>query len=175
MTEQRLENVLGALVMCLSDDIVQSAQATLPKELAAPAAAITLIGHVPGLTIRYLSLALGLSHPGAVRLVDRLVAQGAVTRESAVDDGRAVALTLTDYGQALNRKALQRRADRLGSVLNVLNTEDRTALARIAEKLLRNALADPVHALKICRLCDDEACVNCPVEAELESRQSMAP
>ncbi len=167
MTDQRLENILGALSLCLADELMLGAQTSLPDNLSAPAAAITLIGHCPGLTIRHLSGALRLSHPGTVRLVDRLVADGVVVRKRSEEDRRAAALFLTDRGQDINVAVLDRRGGVLASKLAILSDNERSALSEIVSKLLRSLLESPEHALQICRLCDDEACKDCPVEAEI--------
>ena len=65
MSNYKAENVVGAMALMLSDALLTASQ----KEAAAniSAAAITLIGHVPGLSIDELSQGLNLSHPGAVR------------------------------------------------------------------------------------------------------------
>nr|WP_239479307.1 MarR family winged helix-turn-helix transcriptional regulator [Lichenicola cladoniae] len=61
-------------------------------------AAVVIIGHATGLSIDELRRVLGLSYPGTVRLVDRLVAAGLSVRSKALRDRRAVALVLTEAG-----------------------------------------------------------------------------
>ena len=43
-------------------------------------AALCVIGHEPGLSIDFLARVLGMSHPGTVRLVDRLETDGLIKR-----------------------------------------------------------------------------------------------
>ena len=165
MSNYKAENVVGAMALMLSDALLTASQ----KEAAAniSAAAITLIGHVPGLSIDELSQGLNLSHPGAVRLVDRMVGDDLVTRKPSKEDGRAVALFLTPRGQQREKSILSSRDKVLSDVLSCLSSEDIDTLSQISEKLLGAALIDEAHALKICRLCNSNACIGCPIDAEL--------
>lgn len=169
MTEEKVENVVGALALALADDLVRAAQRHAPS--SAPAAAISLLGHAPGLTIRQVSRVLGLSHPGAVRLVDRLVGDDLVRRDRSADDGRAVALTLTPNGEAVCRQVLASRRGALARALSSLDAAERQTLGRMAEAMLRGLVGGEDHALRVCRLCDPGVCRECPVEAEMTARE----
>ena len=61
-------------------------------------AALIVIGYAAGLSNDMLRRIVGLSHPGAVRLVDKLVSDGLVERGPG-RDGRQVALQLTKRGR----------------------------------------------------------------------------
>jgi DNA-binding MarR family transcriptional regulator len=172
MTEAKIENVVGALALALADDLVRATQNHIP--VSAPAAALTLVSHASGMTIEELSRALGLSHPGAVRLVDRLVLSGLLIRKQSVKDGRAVALTLTPAGEHMVRRILTTRQETLAHALAKLSPSDRETFGRLAEGMLRGMVKDADHAAEICRLCDPAACPICPVEGELLARQSQA-
>ena len=160
MDAAKIENVVGALALAIGDHLLAAAGADEPE-----AAAVALIGHVPGLSIDGLRRALGLSHPGAVRLVDRLAAGGLATRERAGRDRRAVTLMLTEAGQARCRAILARRQGALTDALATLDEADRQALGRIADTLLGVLPTGVTDAYRICRLCDPAACADCPVEA----------
>ena len=168
MSKKKIENVVGALALAISDDLLRAAQSRAPE--TAPAAAIALISHVPGMTIEQLRRALRLSHPGTVRLVDRLERDGFVARGQSERDGRAVALTLSPKGAAACRAILSSRQNALARALATLNPSDRKTLGRIAEIMLRAVLEDMDHALEICRLCDPAVCTDCPVVEELTAR-----
>jgi MarR family transcriptional regulator, negative regulator of the multidrug operon emrRAB len=73
--------------------------------LRCPGAALCVIGHKPGLSIDFLAHVLGMSHPGTVRLADRLEADGLIQRKPN-KDGRTVALHLTVSGQKRRIKLL---------------------------------------------------------------------
>jgi DNA-binding MarR family transcriptional regulator len=167
MTDEKIQNLVGALSLALADQYLQP--------VSAPAAALTLLSHAPGLTIDELSRVLGLSHPGAVRLVDRLASDDLVVRGRSASDGRAVALTLTAKGEATAMQILESRRSILVDALAALTPSDREAFGRIAETMLRSVVQSPDHAATICRLCDSAACGECPVEHELMSRESHQP
>lgn len=170
MTEAKIENLVGALALALADDLLRAAQNHV--NLSAPAAAIALVSHAPGMTIDELSRALGLSHPGAVRLVDRLEQGGLLIRSRSADDGRAIALSLTQSGVDVCRRILESRQNTLSHALATLSQPDRETLGRLAETMLRGLVTGADHAAQVCRLCDPHACRECPVEAELIARES---
>ena len=79
-------------------DIVRASSSRAPE--AGPAAsALALIAHKPGLSIRMLSVGVGLSHAATVRLVDRLSTEGLVERREHSTDGRTRSLHLTEAGK----------------------------------------------------------------------------
>ncbi len=107
----------------------------------------------------------GLSHSGAVRLVDRLAAAGLAERRVGAD-GRAVALHLTPEGRRAARRVLARREAALASVLVPLSAAERTALASLHERLLGSLASGHEERRRVCRLCDVEACGrDCPTKS----------
>jgi len=170
MKNIKLENVVGALALALSDAVLSSTQEQAP-EAGPAAAAIALLGHEPGMTIERLRKALGLSHPGAVRLIDRLVAENVVERKQSESDRRAVALHLTNAGENSCGEILKVRYQRIAQVLDILDPTERETLGMLTEKLLGNLVRDVDKAYSVCRLCDSSICTNCPVEAGLESNK----
>lgn len=170
MNDANFENVLGALAFAIADDITTTTQPATPANI--PSAAIALIGHVPGITIIELSEGLGLSHPGTVRLVDRMTTAGLVERRKSQSDGRAVELHLTKAGASTEQTILNRRGKLLQQAASVLSAAERRTMAQIAQKMLSSMLRGESHALSICRLCNSQACTNCPVDTELDKRSN---
>ncbi|WP_191058979.1 MarR family winged helix-turn-helix transcriptional regulator [Geminicoccus harenae] len=170
MENAKIENVVGALVMALSDAVLRGTQGQAPEPGPA-AAAITLLGHEPGLPIERLRRALHLSHPGAVRLVDRLVADGLIVRQPSPADRRAVSLHLTQAGERSRLAILDARQGSLARALDLLDAPEREVFGRLAEKLLGGLIQDLDHAYSVCRLCDQTVCVDCPVEKALRSKE----
>jgi DNA-binding MarR family transcriptional regulator len=168
MSPERSQNVFGALSLAIADGVQHASQAHV--DLAAPAAAITLVGHIPGLTILQLSHALNLSHPGAVRLVDRLEDGGLMRRERSQDDGRAVGLHLTAAAESLARDIHRSRLGVLKRAMSLLSAEEQAVFGDLAEKMLRGLIETPEDAFETCRLCDISVCAACPVEDELRQR-----
>ena len=80
----RTANLLGVVGLAVADRIEDVARDTLGRVGETPAA-LVVIGHGTGLSNDGLRSILGLSHPGTVRLIDRLVADGLVERSEGKD------------------------------------------------------------------------------------------
>lgn len=168
MIDAKLENIVGALALALSDDLLRQVQDQAPEPGPA-AAAIALLRHEPGMTIERLRRALGLSHSGAVRLIDRLVADALVARHPGPTDRRAVALHLTDEGERRCTAILAARRGALARVLGTLDDAERRVLGQLTEKLLAGLIDGLDDAYSTCRLCDADACPDCPVDRALSA------
>lgn len=166
MEKGRDLNVVGALALALSDAIHAAAEAQAADQGPA-AAALAIIAHLPGLGVEELRIAVGLSHPGAVRLVDRLQARGLVERTPNLADARRVALRLTRAGCAAAEAISTARLSAIDRALGALDPPEVELLAGIAGKMLRALVTGEADALQICRLCDESKCADCPVEASL--------
>jgi DNA-binding MarR family transcriptional regulator len=162
----RTANLLGALALGLSDEIRSASECQASEGGPAPAA-VTLIGHVPNLSIDQLRRALGLSHSGAVRLVDRLASDDLVERRPSPQDGRVVALQLTARGERQRDAILSERHASLLTALGRLSPREQSDLDRLLAKLLAAYVRDEGHAYQVCRLCDERTCTKCPVEDAL--------
>jgi MarR family transcriptional repressor of emrRAB len=165
----RLENMLGAFSVAVSDSMDEAFDEACAVGDSAPAAMI-LIRENPDTRIEALARYLALSHSGTVRLVDRLSQAGWVARETC-DDKRAVVLVLTRAGQKVADRLLEGRRRRLGKALNGVSAADRKVLERILPQMLRNLVTDPAQADHTCRYCDSGACERnegCPLP---DSRQ----
>lgn len=166
MTDDPTANLLGALALGVADRLTRCTHHTAGHGGEA-AGAIVTIGAEPGLSIGGLAGALSLSHPGTVRVIDRLAADGLVRRDPGAD-GRAVALRLTPAGERRRRDILAARAALLDGLLAMLEPAEREALRRIADRLLAGMTTTVDGAMALCRLCDEDSCLphDCPVERE---------
>ena len=172
-TTLRTANLLGAAVLGLHDELKQTVEMRSGHGGEA-AAALTALGHQPGLSNDALSRLLGLTHTGTVRLIDRLVADGLVERRPAAHDKRAVALHLTAAGEAVRRGILEDREAALAPLVSRLSTPEQEILARVLGKLLVAVSRDDTHKLRICRLCDSGACDDCPILVPVAAHGSGA-
>lgn len=159
---QRTANLLGAAVLGLHDELKQAVEKRSGRSGEAPAA-IGALGHQPGLSNDGLSRLLGLTHTGTVRLIDRLVADGLVERRPAANDKRGVALYLTAAGRTARQGILKDREATLVALVSRLSVREQTTLASLLGKLLTGVSRDDMHKLRICRLCDSDACTKCPI------------
>jgi len=166
MDDERTLNLLGALALSIVDTLNPVVEATAGYGGETPAALVTL-GAEPGVSINVLRQILNLSHPGTVRLIDRLESQGLVKR-SAGADGRTLALFLTDAGLERRKAILAQRRQQLRLVVDSLTPSDRQHLTRLLEKMLTAMTTNQLRAFSICRLCDEDTCPGdrCPVEQQ---------
>lgn len=152
MTKKATANKLGALGLALVDAMAEGSGDLSPS---ATAALLTLRHHA-SLGTTELAGIVGLSQPACTRMVDKLVADGLVSRLPA--HGRVVPIALTDEGRRLGELIQARRLGVLRDLVEVLDKKDRKDFDRLLDKLLAATVRDPGHARRICRLCDRRAC-----------------
>ena len=165
-TYARQANLLGTLALAVAGRVEAAVEAAAPHGPSAPAALCALEGYLGGEPIDALARVLGLTHSGAVRLVDRLAGAGLLERRRGAD-GRSVAVTLTAAGRRAAAGIRAARESALAAALAALDAADRRALTELNEKLLAGLTSDRASARRLCRLCDIEACGHergtCPV------------
>lgn len=161
----RLVNIVGAFALALSDEIRDATEAAAGMTGAAPAALVALRQFLAGRTTEDLARATGLTHSGAVRLVDRLVDAGLAERQPG-SDGRSLSIVLTGPGRTLSQEITEARRAAIESSLGGLEAIDHRPLLELVEVLVaaltarrldrRNRGDEPPGAL--CRLCDLASC-----------------
>ena len=156
-------NVIGALGVAIGDRLARAGATGTAAE-----ALVALSGDGVGTTIDGLARRVGLSHSGAVRLVERLVREDKAQRSRGLDQ-RTAALALTPEGYRSLRRILARRELELDALLAELSVDERRKLVESAELLLHRLGETEGDAERICRLCDRDSCGhsrgNCPVTA----------
>ncbi len=165
----RTANLLGVLGLAVADRIEQTARDILSHVGETPAA-LVVVGYGFGPSNDQLRRVLGLSHPGTVRLVDRLVADGLIERRRG-EDRRAVALFLTDEGFALRDRLLKGRLAAIRPLIAVLDESEQVAFGELLGKILSRMESSGAERQTLCRLCDDRACVNCPIPADFRGER----
>ena len=161
---RRLENLLGALAVALSDAITEAVETTT-GHAGAMGAALAVLAQEPGLGIEQLRIPLGRTQSATVRVVDQLAAEGYAERRPGRDQ-RSVAVVLTPKGHEAAARVLASRERVLSDALTGLGPGERRALTGTLEKVLAGVTSDRAHADQICRLCDVAVCPGraCPVE-----------
>jgi MarR family transcriptional regulator, negative regulator of the multidrug operon emrRAB len=164
-SDDRTNNLLGALVVALGDAMRASVEKASGHGVTASAALATAFAF-PGKSVDHLRRILGLSAAGATRLVDRLEADGLVERRATLDDGRSRAVLLTDAGSKCADSVLEARRAVHSRALAALSIDERNQLARMLDSMLTALTPDRVTCDRTCRLCDIAACPQdiCPVE-----------
>src|SRR5262249_6838450 len=107
MKKETVANIVGALAQAVVDAVEHDLAESI-RQGPTGAAALVHLSKYGGDPITEPGVPLDLSHPGCVRLVDRLEQQKLVARQGATD-GRAVAVALTASGSAAARAALRKR------------------------------------------------------------------
>ena len=157
-------NLLGVVGLAVADRIRDTARDVLNHVGETPAA-LVVIGYDLGPSNEQLRSTLGLSHPGSVRLVERLVADDLVERRQG-EDKRAVALYLTSRGKRLRKKLLQGRLATIQPFLESLSNSEIETLTALLHKMLSTLELSDTERCTFCRLCDDSVCTNCPIPAD---------
>ncbi|MDS3859966.1 MarR family transcriptional regulator [Thermosynechococcaceae cyanobacterium BACA0444] len=173
MDQARTLNLLGALALSIMDT-VNAGVASQAGYGGETAAALVTLGADPGLSINALRQILNLSHPGTVRLIDRLATANLVERRAGVD-GRTLALFLTEVGQQRRQAILKARREQLQLAVNTLTEDERQQLTGLLEKMLTAMTTSELRNFEICRLCEEEVCPadRCPVEQKYRQLQSL--
>jgi DNA-binding MarR family transcriptional regulator len=160
----RTANLLGVVGLAVADRIEETARSILSHAGETPAA-LVVIGYGFGPSNDRLRRILGLSHPGTVRLVDRLVADGLVERREG-SDRRAIALYLSKRGRALREELLEGRLAAIRPLLAPLTNAEQQAFAALLHKILGSMDTTDMERRTLCRLCDTRVCTNCPIPAD---------
>lgn len=157
-------NMLGVVGLAVADRIAENAREILQRAGETPAA-LVVIGYGLGPSNDQLRHILGLSHPGTVRLVDRLVADGLVERREGRDK-RAIALYVSKRGKAVREELLKGRLGVIRPLLAPLTGDEQKTFGALLHKMLSSMDTSEVERRTLCRLCDDRVCSDCPIPAD---------
>lgn len=150
-------NILGALGLVVADQTSAAIAEASGQSVSGAAALSALHQFLDRPSIDQLRQVLGLSPSGAVRLVDRLVDAGLVTRGPGTDQ-RSRSVALTPQGRRAARRIAAARADVLRSLLERLPPSQRGSVSPLLGALLEAVVAGKKGGAWICRLCDLVAC-----------------
>jgi MarR family transcriptional repressor of emrRAB len=152
--DARTANLLGALGL--------EAASVLPPVRGATMSALVTIAAHPDRTVEELREPLGLSQPGAARLVQRLVDAGWVDRGGPGGRG-GLRLRPTEAGRRVVDEFVAARRAGLLELLEPLDADEREQLAAMLERMLAARTHGLVDAKRLCRLCERRVCARCPV------------
>jgi MarR family transcriptional regulator, negative regulator of the multidrug operon emrRAB len=164
----RTANLLGALALEAALVQEQAAQAVVGQAGAA-AGALDTVAAYPGRTTEALRKPLGLSQPGAARLVERLAEAGWVER-AGPGGRRGLELRPTPEGAEVLDELLAARRAALTELLAPLSEDEQRQLTTLLEKLLAARTTDRIALERLCRLCERRVCRRCPVSGALANR-----
>jgi len=172
----RVANRLGALALTLADDIREATEMATGLAGGLPAALVSLHEWADGRSVDVLAYAMRVSHSRAVRVVDRLEADGLARREPDPQDGRRALVRIEPAGRELAGRALAARQSVLERA--VAGIEDLGELDRQLEALLFATTVDVRAAMTTCRLCNARVCGHdeglCPVTRAADRWRAQA-
>jgi DNA-binding MarR family transcriptional regulator len=171
--EQQAANLLGALVLALSDRL-EGAVTEAARMAESDAVALSALHHfLDSPRVDLLAQVLGLSSSGAVRLIDRLEDTGLARRATGAD-GRVTSVALTAAGHRRARAVTRARHDLTEQALAALTPAERRQFGELAGKILAGLIRPPGATRWTCRLCDVVACGRpngrCPVYEAAKAR-----
>lgn len=173
---ERTVNLLGVVAVITNDAVEASREAKLGRGRASSAAALVALATFGGLTVERLRDALGVSHSGASRVIDRLEEQGWVTRKGSapgVTDGRVVTVSLTREGRRTARRLLALRHEALQRLMQPLDAREQRQLAELLSKIVHGQVGDRDQLRRACRLCDHTVCLPCPALDRVEATEAL--
>ena len=136
----QVANRLGALALTLADDIREATEMATGLAGGMPAALVSLHEWADGRSVDVLAYAMRVSHSRAVRVVDRLEADGLARRETDPQDGRRALVRIEPAGRELAERALEARERVLERA--VAGIDDPGELDRQLEALLYATTVD---------------------------------
>ena len=153
MRMHRLENLLGALSLSITDAVGRSIEEA-EGAYGSDTFALVLLQHAQTLRSDVLSRQLRLAQSST---------SGA--------DRRTVWVSLTTRGERAAQRVLSVRQNLLQELVEKLTESEKKALHSIAAKLLTALTVDLVSGEQNCRLCDEDACclADCPVETRYQT------
>jgi MarR family transcriptional regulator, negative regulator of the multidrug operon emrRAB len=163
--DARLANLLGVTALAAVDRLRPPVDEQAGHGGGAAGALVHLHAW-PGESVESLRRVLGISQPATVRTVNRLVADGLLERRAG-PDRRTVALVLTAAGEAAAERVLAARTEALRDFLAPLDERERAQLLPLLERLAGALADDRAGAVRVCRLCDRDACYGtapCPMQ-----------
>jgi DNA-binding MarR family transcriptional regulator len=168
----RTANLLGAFALEAIGAQQRAVQGALGQGGAAAAALVTTAKY-PDRTVEELREPLGLSQPGAARLVERLARAGWMER-GGPGGRRGLELRLTAEGEDAFDRLLLARRTALEELLEALSDEERDTLAGLLERLLGARTEDHADTVRLCRECERRVCRQCPVARAAHDKRERA-
>lgn len=165
--ELRDRNVLAAWALAVADGVRSAAEQSTGMAGVAPAALVAIVAD-PGMSIDELRRVLTLTHPGTVRLVDRLVERGWIERRQGF--GRTVLLEATAAGRDARDRVSRARQVAIAGLLAPMSNQAVSQAARLVEPVVDDVVDDVDAVRRLCRLCDRSVCDPCPAERGVDQR-----
>lgn len=139
--------------------VEETFNARLPRELdelevtLSQLQALTLVAERNVCSIGALAEGLGVSHPAAVKLAEKLARKELVSREVGANDHRQTVLRIRPQGRELVQRVREERMERLERVLSQMPAAERQALIRGLQGFVNAALPERDALDALCTSC----------------------
>jgi DNA-binding MarR family transcriptional regulator len=166
--EKYISNLIGAFATTVSSEIENKISQLSGRSLNHEIALVAIYNH-PNETIDILSKVLGLTHSGAVRLVNTLESEALIERHKSAEDARSVVLRMTPIGSKRVASILNSREKVTDKLLENFDKNQKEAFLSLLEIAMGNLTHEKIEARRICRLCNEGVCrkLGCPVESAI--------
>lgn len=122
----------------------------------------------PRCSIKDLARGLGVSHPAAVKLVERIEAKELIQRSPYEKDRRVVQLEVTARGEQVTQDAMHARNKAIDKILQRAGFNGDCDLTACLERFIMASLDDQKDTDGVCLRCGGNHLDDCPVcQAEL--------
>lgn len=132
---------IGFRIKMISDALERSANRTFKEfgfTFSQMRLLVALIGNDGCTTQRQLELALGVTHPTVVGLVQRLEAKGCIKTHFSVEDARMKVVTVTERGREAIDRVERQRAEIEGTMVRGLSDEEIAELKCLLDRVVAN-------------------------------------
>jgi DNA-binding MarR family transcriptional regulator len=142
-----------------SDIVVKTMTVQLLRELddlditLSQLQALTYVAERRKCSVGSIADGLGVSHPAAVKLVEKLGRKDLIMRGVDAEDHRQAEITVTPEGRRLVNGVRHERTQRLAVVLDRMRPEERHALISGLQAFVRSALRDDGALDQLCVSC----------------------
>lgn len=135
METENAKSYFGALALAVAGTVADAWSAH--SSHGPCAGAMLCLSYEAGISIGVLAARIGLSHAGAVRLIDRLEKELLVERRTEESDKRARFIHLTGAGEQMVRGLLKVREEVISNCVSDLSPDELSTLGMLSERLLR--------------------------------------
>jgi len=158
---EKISNLFGRIV-------VNSLQAQVPEEISdlgltfQQLHALIYAGQHEACSVGDIAAGLAVTHPAAVKLLDRLQRKGLVRKSEDLQDRRVSCVGLTRLGLRIVGAVQERRTETIRRALGKMTTEEQSGLVKGLEELLAASLETENLVESTCLRCGvghDTTCV----------------
>jgi DNA-binding MarR family transcriptional regulator len=149
---EKIATLFGKIVARMQLDAEEEGAGLTPSQVQG----LAYLFHHGETSVGDIAQGLCISHPAAVKLVDRLRKKDLASRVESASDRRVSLVTLTDSGRQVAGRILAKRTETLSRALSRMDTAQLEDVMRGLETLLAATLEDRASVESACLRCGDD-------------------